>query len=92
MREFWKQESEVKLSLTPAQADLFSSAEYASAREEMPHCELLPENSRICYSRLNWGDDFLSLGLPLLHELHGKPNDIFVVNFGHWHFDEAEYR
>ena len=92
MREFWKQESEVKLSLTPTQADLFNRAEYVGGREDLPHCEMLPEYSRICFSRLNWGNDILNLGLPLLHELHGKPEDIFVVNFGHWHLDEQEYR
>ena len=84
MREFWTEGSQADLPLTPAQATL--------THEPAPHCELLPEGSRVCYARFNVGMDLIDLGLPLVHELHGRPEDIIVANFGQWHFDEPEYR
>ena len=91
MREFWDLQRDQELPLTPAQRAAFAAAG-ESNHQDMPHCEILPEDTRICFSRFNEGQDLLDLGLPLLHELHGRPEDIFVVNFGHWHSDEAVYR
>ena len=60
--------------------------------QDLPHCEMMPGGTRLCFSRFNEGSDLLDLGLPLLLELHGKPEDIFVLNFGQWHHEEPAYR
>ena len=91
MREFWDLDNEPELPLTEAQRALFAAAGQ-SIHQDMPHCEQLPDNTRICFSRFNEGPDLLNVGLPLVYELHGRPEDIVVVNFGHWHSDETAYR
>ena len=51
MREFWSLEH-VPLQLGTELASQFASAGIQYT-QDLPHCELLPEDSRICFMRAN---------------------------------------
>ncbi|KAK9816555.1 hypothetical protein WJX72_001866 [[Myrmecia] bisecta] len=89
MKEFWGLE---ETPMTDDQAVLDKFIAIASiAGHDVPHCEVLPEHSRICFIRANNGNDTINVAMPLLEQGLAKPEDVMVVNFGLHHREEAAY-
>eukprot|EP00884_Botryococcus_braunii_P006385 jgi/Botrbrau1/15748/Bobra.4_1s0116.1 len=91
MRDFWSLDHLELIDNTAVLKD-FRDLAGSSARHDIPHCAVLPEETRICFIRANMHITVLQDSMHLLRKLGlARTDDIYIVNYSHWHKEPETY-